>query len=202
MAKALSIAGGGLAGLAAALAVVRAGGRAEVLERRRKIGARFHGDSQGRENWTAEGDVLDDLAAMGVETDFEHTPFRECVFFDPAPAFGHQCRRAAGRTGGRDAGTGAGSAAVDVVARRSGCRYGRARAQTVGSATLVALVGLGCSSGPAVVLGSGRVLHCQKAGHPADGGRDTTERPAPRTGLGFVRASGSDSAPAAARDLA
>jgi flavin-dependent dehydrogenase len=80
---AISIAGGGLAGLAAGLAAVRGGGGARVLERRREIGARFHGDFQGLENWTTEGDVLDDLAAMGIDTAFDHTPFHECVFFDP-----------------------------------------------------------------------------------------------------------------------
>ena len=41
------IVGGALSGLAAALAVVRGGGRAHVFERRREVGARFHGDFQG-----------------------------------------------------------------------------------------------------------------------------------------------------------
>ncbi len=79
----VTIAGGGPAGLAAALAVVRDGGRARVLERRGDIGVRFHGDFQGLENWTTEGDVLEELRSIGIETAFEHTPFRECVFFDP-----------------------------------------------------------------------------------------------------------------------
>lgn len=79
----VTIAGGGLSGLAAAMAVVRGGGRARVFERRREIGARFHGDFQGLENWSTEDDVLEELASFGIETAFDHTPFRECVFFDP-----------------------------------------------------------------------------------------------------------------------
>lgn len=79
----VTIVGGGLSGLAAALAVVRRGGRARVFERRHEVGARFHGDFQGLENWSTEGDVLEDLASFGIETAFDHTPFRECVFFDP-----------------------------------------------------------------------------------------------------------------------
>jgi len=79
----VTIAGGGLSGLAAALAVVRRGGQARVLERHQEVGARFHGDFQGLENWSTEGDVLDELRSSGIETNFEATPFRECVFFDP-----------------------------------------------------------------------------------------------------------------------
>jgi len=80
---AVAIVGGGLSGLAAALAVARRGGRAHVFERRREIGERFHGDFQGLENWSSEGDVLEELASFGIEPTFEHTAFRECVFFDP-----------------------------------------------------------------------------------------------------------------------
>ncbi|MEZ5318350.1 MAG: hypothetical protein R2752_13200 [Vicinamibacterales bacterium] len=83
MTRTVSIAGGGLSGLSAGLAAVLAGARAQVFERRREIGARFHGDFQGLENWTTERNVLEDLASMGIEPAFEHTPFRECVFFDP-----------------------------------------------------------------------------------------------------------------------
>ena len=85
------IVGGGLSGLAAALTVVRGGGRAHVFERRRDVGARFHGDFQGLENWSTEGDVLEEIASIGVEPTFEHTPFRECVLFDP-DGREHVCR--------------------------------------------------------------------------------------------------------------
>jgi flavin-dependent dehydrogenase len=85
------IVGGGLSGLAAALAVVRGGGRARVFERRREVGARFHGDFQGLENWSTKGDVLEEIASLGIELTFEHTPFRECVLFDP-DGREHLCR--------------------------------------------------------------------------------------------------------------
>lgn len=87
----VSIVGGGLSGLAAALAVVRDGGRARVYERRGESGARFHGDFQGLENWSTEGDVLEEFASFGIEPTFDHTPFRECVFFDP-DGREHVCR--------------------------------------------------------------------------------------------------------------
>jgi flavin-dependent dehydrogenase len=78
----VQIVGAGPAGLAAAIAVSRAGGRAIVYERQSEVGARFHGDFQGLENWTTRGDILDELASFGVEPTFEHAPCREGVFFD------------------------------------------------------------------------------------------------------------------------
>lgn len=78
----VSIAGAGPAGLAAAIAVAMAGGRARVFEQHADVGQRFHGDFQGLENWTARTDVLDELAAIGIEPRFEHTPFKEFVIFD------------------------------------------------------------------------------------------------------------------------
>ncbi len=79
----IHIVGAGPAGLAAALAVTRAGRRAVVWERRRDVGARFHGDFQGLENWTHPTDVLAELAALGIRADFEHTPVHEVTVFDP-----------------------------------------------------------------------------------------------------------------------
>lgn len=79
----VEISGAGPAGLAAALAVVRAGGRARVYEKRRDVGLRFHGDFQGLENWTTEQDVLEELRSIGIETNFSYTPFHEFTCFDP-----------------------------------------------------------------------------------------------------------------------
>lgn len=78
----LTIAGAGPAGLSAAVTVARAGGRVAVAERHGEVGHRFHGDFQGLENWTTEGDVLEDLGRMGIEATFDHAPFREVVWFD------------------------------------------------------------------------------------------------------------------------
>jgi flavin-dependent dehydrogenase len=82
----VNIVGAGPAGLAAALTVAKAGGRAILSERHTDVGRRFHGDFQGLENWTTSGDVLDELASGGIEPTFEATPFRECVVFDPSGA--------------------------------------------------------------------------------------------------------------------
>ena len=77
------ISGAGPAGIAAALTIQRAGGKAIVHELKADVGGRFHGDFQGLENWTTAGDVLEELAAFGIAASFEHTPFRELVAFDP-----------------------------------------------------------------------------------------------------------------------
>jgi len=79
----IHIAGAGPAGLAAALAIAKGGGEARVFERRERVGARFHGDFQGLENWSTERDVLAELDELGIAPTFDHVPFRECVFFGP-----------------------------------------------------------------------------------------------------------------------
>jgi len=79
----IEISGAGPAGLAAALAIVRAGRSARVYERREDVGKRFHGDFQGLENWTTETDVLDELRTLGIEPTFEHTPFYAVNCFSP-----------------------------------------------------------------------------------------------------------------------
>lgn len=87
----VEIVGAGPAGLSAALAIIRGGGRAIVYEGKGEVGARFHGDFQGLENWTTKGDVLDELASLGIEAGFDHKAFRECVFFG-ADGHEHLCR--------------------------------------------------------------------------------------------------------------
>ncbi len=79
----VNVAGAGPAGLAAALAAADAGAGVVVHERRPGVGGRFHGDFQGLENWSTGQDVLDELAALGIEPDFELAPVRELLLFDP-----------------------------------------------------------------------------------------------------------------------
>lgn len=79
----IEIVGAGPAGLAAALTTVKRGGHAIIFEREAEVGHRFHGDFQGIENWTTEGDVLEELASLGIASTFEYAPFREYVFYDP-----------------------------------------------------------------------------------------------------------------------
>jgi flavin-dependent dehydrogenase len=91
MNRVISIAGAGPAGLAAAIALARRGVRARVYERQAEVGARFHGDFQGIENWSGEGNVLDELGTLGIDASFDHAPVRECVIFDP-DGREHVCR--------------------------------------------------------------------------------------------------------------
>jgi len=91
MTRSVDIAGAGPAGLAAAIAVAERGGRACLLERRSSVGLRFHGDFQGLENWSIERDVLEELHGMGIRPTFDHTPFYECVVYDPDGGE-HLCR--------------------------------------------------------------------------------------------------------------
>jgi flavin-dependent dehydrogenase len=82
--KSITIVGAGPAGLAAAITAARGGARVVVHERRPAVGARFHGDFQGLENWTTEEDALDELRSFGIEPSFYHTPSSRLVVFDPA----------------------------------------------------------------------------------------------------------------------
>lgn len=76
---ALDVVGAGPAGLSAALAARARGVEVTVYEKRSDVGARFHGDFQGLENWTSRIDVLAELEASGIETNFAHTPIYEVV---------------------------------------------------------------------------------------------------------------------------
>jgi flavin-dependent dehydrogenase len=78
----ISIVGAGPAGLACAIVLARAGRRVVVHEHQNRVGARFHGDFQGLDNWTGDCDVLDELRAHGIESNFEHHPVRGGVAFD------------------------------------------------------------------------------------------------------------------------
>lgn len=66
----VSIAGAGPSGLAAAIVLARQGERVRVAERRSTVGARFHDDLQGLENWSDALDILDEFRAAGVKPDW------------------------------------------------------------------------------------------------------------------------------------
>lgn len=83
MIEPLHVVGAGPSGLAAAIVAAAVGASLRVHERHAHVGHRFHGDFQGIENWTTRGDVLDELAMLGIEPNFEHAPYYEAVFFDP-----------------------------------------------------------------------------------------------------------------------
>lgn len=79
----VEISGAGPSGLAAAITIAKGGGQVVVHEHNSDVGMRFHGDFQGIENWTTSGDVLEELHSIGIETGFDHAPFREMVIYDP-----------------------------------------------------------------------------------------------------------------------
>lgn len=79
----LHIVGAGPAGLAAAITAAKSGASVIVHERAAQVGSRFHDDFEGLENWTTAGDVLDELAAIGIAADFDATPFRELILYLP-----------------------------------------------------------------------------------------------------------------------
>jgi len=80
------VVGAGPAGLSAALAARGCGAEVIVHEKRHDVGARFHDDFQGLENWSRDEDVLDELGRLGIAADFGHAPVYEIVCFDAAGA--------------------------------------------------------------------------------------------------------------------
>jgi flavin-dependent dehydrogenase len=81
-AEPVTVVGAGPAGLACAIALARAGRPVVVWEWHGDVGARFHGDFQGLENWTDERDVLDELAAAGIQPTFEHHAVSRGTIYD------------------------------------------------------------------------------------------------------------------------
>lgn len=77
------IAGAGPAGLSAAIVLARAGRCVTVYERRSTVGARFNDDYQGLENWTTDGDAIDELRGFGIEPTWWSRPVSEAIAVDP-----------------------------------------------------------------------------------------------------------------------
>src|SRR5437773_2735260 len=129
--KPIHVYGAGPSGLAAALAANQAGRRVIVHERCSDVGHRFHDDFQGLENWTTDGDVLDELVGLGIEPTFDHTPIREAVVFDPRRVHTYRSPRPLFylvRRGAR-AGTLDSSLKAQALARGIELRFGEARPQ-------------------------------------------------------------------------
>lgn len=83
----VGIVGAGPAGLACAIVLARAGHSVVVHEQHQRVGARFHGDFQGLENWSSDWDVLQELARAGIAPTFEFHAVSRGVAFD---AWGRQ----------------------------------------------------------------------------------------------------------------
>jgi flavin-dependent dehydrogenase len=56
----------------------------EVFERRSAVGARFHDDYQGLENWSTREDVLAELQRLGLQTDFPCRPYTTGRIYNPS----------------------------------------------------------------------------------------------------------------------
>ena len=82
LAQHLEIVGAGPAGIAAAITARAAGRSVTIYEKRPHVGARFHGDFQGLENWTADEDVLEELDRLGLPLGGIAAPVREMICFD------------------------------------------------------------------------------------------------------------------------
>lgn len=80
----VTVVGAGPAGLACATVLARAGRRVTVREWHCDVGYRFHDDFQGLENWSRADDVLAEMRAAGIATDFEFHAFDSGTVFDPA----------------------------------------------------------------------------------------------------------------------
>ncbi len=80
--SAVTIVGAGPAGLVCAIVLARAGRRVVVREWHDGVGARFHGDFQGLENWSDKTDVLEELAANGIGAGFDRHPVCNGTAFD------------------------------------------------------------------------------------------------------------------------
>jgi len=80
----ITIVGAGLSGLTCAIVLAQAGRKVTVREWHSGVGHRFHDDFQGLENWSRAKNVLTEMHAAGVDTNFEAHPFDHGMVFDPS----------------------------------------------------------------------------------------------------------------------
>ncbi len=80
--RVIKIAGAGPSGLAAAIALSKAGKSVQVFERAKQVGSKFINGLQILENYSSRGDVLELVRSFGVETDFVLAPAAEVDFYD------------------------------------------------------------------------------------------------------------------------
>ncbi len=82
MTQSIRIAGAGPSGLAAAIALARAGRSVEVHEAKGDVGVRFIGDLQIIEGSSEKEPVLEFLERIGIERNFWHRPATAATFYD------------------------------------------------------------------------------------------------------------------------
>ncbi|MFC1513110.1 NAD(P)/FAD-dependent oxidoreductase [Thermodesulfobacteriota bacterium] len=91
----IRIAGSGPAGMTAAINLARAGFPVTVYEKHGDSGQRFHGDMQGLENWSVDGDIVADLQAMGLAINFDCHPFSALTVSNGSRIWNFACARPA-----------------------------------------------------------------------------------------------------------
>ena len=81
--KEIDVIGAGPAGLVAAINLAKAGFIVTLHEAAPRVGHRFHGDFQGIENWTTDGDVREFLTSINIKINFRFEPYRGGILFSP-----------------------------------------------------------------------------------------------------------------------
>ena len=81
--------------MTAAINLARAGFPVTVFEKHGDCGQRFHGDMQGLENWSVDGDIVESLQAMGLVINFDCHPFTDLTVSNGARTWEFSCRKPA-----------------------------------------------------------------------------------------------------------
>ncbi len=80
----IDVIGAGPAGLVAAINLAKAGFAVTLHEATPRVGHRFHGDFQGIENWTTDGDVRVFLTSINIKINFRFEPYKGGILFSPS----------------------------------------------------------------------------------------------------------------------
>ncbi len=89
------ILGAGPSGLTAAINLARARYDVQLYEKRKDVGARFHGDLQGIENWSDIEDVRDALKRFKIDTNFYFESVHELTLTDGRDSWSFNSERPA-----------------------------------------------------------------------------------------------------------
>ena len=73
----VKILGAGPSGLSAAINLASEGYSVDVFEKNNDVGNRVKRNLQGLENWSDEGDVIDELKQMNITPKFDYQPFKD-----------------------------------------------------------------------------------------------------------------------------
>lgn len=150
----VSVVGAGPSGLAAAIELARNGVDVTIYEARAMVGARFHGDFQGVENWTTAEDVKDWLERLGITTAFPHHAVEAVTLVTPRlESFRVRGDRPLLYVVRRGTYAGTLDSGLEAIARESGARLRFRRRVKPGALSGPLIWATGPSSTQAVVAG-------------------------------------------------